>query len=159
MFVEFNTLSDASRIWIFQCNRSFTNDELTEIELAVKNYLDGWTSHGMPLRCSFELRYRRFIIIAADENQHLGGCSIDDMVRFVQELEKKYAVDLLDKMNVSFKQGEFICYKPLNEFKKMVQQKSVSENTIVFNNLVNTIYEYQNDWEVPMAESWHSRFL
>ncbi|GIZ14785.1 ABC transporter ATPase [Capnocytophaga catalasegens] len=159
MYVDFDQLSETSRVWIFQANRSFTEEELAEIEGFMKEYINNWTSHGTSLRASFELRYKRFLIVAADENQHLGGCSIDDMVRIIQELEKKYQVDLLDKMNVSFKQGEFIAYKPLNEFKKMVQQKSVSAKTIVFNNLVTNIYEYRNDWEVPLEDSWHSRFL
>ena len=159
MYIDFDQLSETSRVWIFQANRSLTEEELTDIEYSMKEYINNWTSHGTPLRASFEFRYKRFLIVATDENQHLGGCSIDDMVRVIQKLEKKYQIDLLDKMNVSFRQGEFIAYKPLNEFKKMVQQKSVSEKTIVFNNLVTNIYEYHNDWEIPLKDSWHSRFL
>ena len=87
------------------------------------------------------------------------GCSIDSSVSFIQNLEKKYEVDLLDKMNVAFKQGEFITYKTLLDFKKLAKEKAVSENTIVFNNLVNTIQEWNESWEVPAAESWHSRFF
>jgi len=68
-------------------------------------------------------------------------------------------VILLDKMNVSYKQGEFIAYKPLSDFKKMAKQKAVSKNTIVFNNLVNNKQEYKEHWEVPAAESWHARFM
>jgi hypothetical protein len=41
----------------------------------------------------------------------------------------------------------------------MVKQKAVSPQTIVFNNLVNTKAEYEEFWEVPMTESWHSRLL
>ena len=87
------------------------------------------------------------------------GCSIDKSVEFIQSLENKYAVDLLDKMNVTFKLGEHIAHKPLIEFKKMAKDKAVSENTIVFNNLVNTIEEWNDNWEVPAGESWHSRFF
>ena len=65
----------------------------------------------------------------------------------------------MDKMNVSYKQGEFIAYKTLLDFKKMAQQKAVSKNTIVFNNLVNNIAEFNENWEVPASESWHSRFI
>jgi hypothetical protein len=36
------------------------------------------------------------------------GCSIDSSVEFIQSLEQKYSVDLLDKMNVTFKLGEHI---------------------------------------------------
>ena len=62
-------------------------------------------------------------------------------------------------MNVSYKQGGFIAYKPLLEFKKMAKEKAVSKNTIVFNNLVTTVAEFNENWEVPASESWHSRFV
>lgn len=62
-------------------------------------------------------------------------------------------------MNVSYKQGEFVAYKTLLEFKKMAKEKAVSKNTVVFNNLVINKYEYENAWEVPASESWHNRFV
>jgi hypothetical protein len=58
-------------------------------------------------------------------------------------------VDLLDKMNVTFKLGEHIAHKPLIDFKKMVKDKAVTGNTIV-NNLINNIQEYNESWEVPL---------
>ena len=62
-------------------------------------------------------------------------------------------------MNVSYKQGEFIAYKSLLDFKKMAKQNAISKKTIVFNNLVTNITEFNENWEVPASESWHSRFL
>ena len=47
----------------------------------------------------------------------------------------------------------------LSDFRKMAKAKSVSANTVVFNNLVNTKAEYLENWEVPAKESWHNRFL
>ena len=87
------------------------------------------------------------------------GCSIDASVHYIQSLENKYNVDLLDKMNVSYKQGEYIAYKELKDFKKMAKERAVSKNTIVFNNLVATKQDYIENWEVPASESWHSRFM
>jgi hypothetical protein len=49
--------------------------------------------------------------------QSATGCSIDASVEFIQSLEQKYKVDLLDKMNVTFKL-ESILPKPLIDFKK-----------------------------------------
>ena len=99
-------------------------------------------------------------MIALDqEKQSASGCSIDASVQFIQELETSYSVDLMDKMNVSYKQGDYVAYKTLTDFKKMAKDKAVSKNTIVFNNLVNSIGEYQEFWEVPASESWHSRFV
>lgn len=81
------------------------------------------------------------------------------MVHFIQKLEKLYNITLLDKLNVSYRQGDFIAYKSLKDFKKMVKNNSVSKKTIVFNNLVQTKLEYVNNWETSAEESWHFRFF
>ena len=106
MYVPFENLPPESKVWIYQSNRKFTEEEWSAIETDLKTF-----------------------------------------------------IDLLDKMNVTFKLGEHIAHKPLIEFKKMAKDKAVSENTIVFNNLVNTIEEWNDNWEVPAGESWHSRFF
>ena len=160
MFVPFDTLPESSRVWIYQANRSFTDAELEEIYSKLENFIEQWTAHGANLKASFEVRYKRFIILALDQKMNVAtGCSIDESVKFIQQLEQDYNVDLLDKMNVSYKQGEFIAYKTLTDFRKMAKDKAVSPKTIVFNNLVNNKAEYLSDWEVPASESWHNRFL
>ncbi|MGM0635182.1 MAG: ABC transporter ATPase [Bacteroidota bacterium] len=160
MLVDFNELPDHARIWIYQANRSFTEEEQDEIRIRISSFLEEWTAHGSSLKAGFQLKYKRFIILGLDQSQaSASGCSIDASVHFIQELEKRYEVDLLDKMNVTFKQGKFLAYKDLKEFKKMVKNKAVSANTIVFNNLVNNKGEFEDAWEVPLSESWHSRFL
>lgn len=160
MFVPFESLPEESRIWIFQANRSFSDLELQEIEEKLRNFITRWTAHGADLKASYEIRYKRFIILALDQKVNSAtGCSIDASVHFIQQLEKEYNVDLLDKMNVSYKQGEHIAYKQLNDFRKMAKEKAVSPKTIVFNNLVNNKAEYLSEWEVPASESWHNRFL
>lgn len=160
MYVPFENLPEESRIWIYQSNRKFSDEEFAEIASALQIFVEGWAAHGIGLEASYELKYNRFIILAVNpENQAATGCSIDASVQFIQDLEKKYNVELLDKMNVTFKLGEHIAHKPLIEFKKMAKEKAVSGNTIVFNNLVNNIAEYRESWEVPADESWHSRFF
>ncbi|MDT0677360.1 ABC transporter ATPase [Autumnicola musiva] len=160
MLVPFNTLPDSARVWIYQSNRPFTEEEIQEITPTLENFIQQWTAHGAELKASFEIKYRRFIILGLDQQTNAAsGCSIDASVHFIQQLEKQYEVDLLDKMNVTYKQGEFIAYKNLSDFRKMAKEKAVSSKTIVFNNLVNNKAEYLSDWEVPASESWHNRFL
>jgi len=160
MFVNFDSLPDSSRIWIYQCNRSFSDSELEKISEKLKAFLERWTAHGADLKSGFEIKYKRFIVIALDQQVNAAtGCSIDASVKFIQELETTYKVDLMDKMNVSYKQGDYVAYKTLTDFKKMAKEKAVSKNTIVFNNLVNSKAEYAEFWEVPASESWHSRFV
>lgn len=160
MYVPFESLPEESKIWIYQSNRKFSEEEFAEIEKDLQVFVENWAAHGTSLEASFQLKYNRFIILAVDQEvQTATGCSIDSSVAFIQSLEKKYDVDLLDKMNVTFKLGEHVAHKPLIDFKKMAKDKAVTANTIVFNNLVNNIAEYNESWEVPAADSWHSRFF
>ena len=160
MLVDFNTLPETSRVWIYQANRSFTENEIEEIKSKLDVFIEKWTAHGSDLQSGYEFKYKRFIVIALNHNLNTAtGCSIDASVHFIQQLEKDYNVDLMDKMNVSYKQGEFIAYKTLVDFKKMAKQRAVSKHTIVFNNLVANKAEYLENWEVPASESWHNRFL
>lgn len=160
MLVDFNELPDESRVWVYQASRSFTEGELGEIKKGLEAFIEEWTAHGSDLKAGYDIKYNRFITLALDQSQTAAsGCSIDASVHFIQYLERKFEVQLLDKMNVSYKQGDHVVYKPLSDFKKMAKEKAVSKQTIVFNNLVVDKYEYMNHWEVPASESWHGRFM
>lgn len=160
MILPFDDMPTNSRIWIFQSNRSFSALETKEIEMSLSLFLRSWTAHGKSLLSAFKINYNRFIIIALDEsNNSASGCSIDSCIHFIQKLENNYKIDLLDKMNVTFKQGDFFSYKSINDFKKLVENRSVSRNTIVYNNMVVDIKDFLKNWEVPVSKSWHKRFF
>ena len=160
MMINFDEMPNDSRIWIYQSNRKFSRSEENEISMKIQTFLNDWTSHGSNLFSSFCIRYNRFIVIALNETKNKAtGCSIDALVGLIQSLEKDYNIDLLDKMNVSFKQGDYISYKSIIDFKNLIKDKSVSKNTIVFNNLVTDISDFKNNWEIPAYKSWHSRLF
>ena len=160
MLVDFNTLPEESRVWIYQANRSFTEQELEEIQAKLDTFITNWAAHGSDLQAGYTIKYKRFIVLGLNQSmKSASGCSIDASVHFIQQLEKDYNVDLMDKMNVSYKQGEYVAYKTLSDFRKMAKDKAISKNTIVFNNLVTNISEFNENWEVPASESWHSRFI
>tara|TARA_B100000575_G_C23127160_1_gene653215 strand:+ start:1692 stop:2177 length:486 start_codon:yes stop_codon:yes gene_type:complete len=160
MLVAFNKLPLDSRVWVYSSNRKFVRKEIISIRNDLEDFLSNWTSHNQNLETAFELRYDRFIIIAVNQEiNNASGCSIDNCVRFIKKLENKYEVDLLDKMNIIFKQDKHLYHKKLNEFISMYKNNSVSLNTVVFNNLVYNISEYKFKWEIPAKESWHKRFM
>jgi len=160
MIKDFNDLPDDSRLWIYQSNRKLSNEELAIIEPKIIEFLKQWTAHGKELDAGYEIKYNRFIVLGLNkENASASGCSIDASVNFIQSLEKEFGIDLMDKMNVTYYNGDFIAHKSLSDFKKMAKAKSVSKNTVVFNNLVNTKIDYIENWEVPAKDSWHNRFL
>lgn len=160
MWVPFEELPDESRVWIYPSSRPFTEDELPELERNLREFLQQWTAHGASLRAGYDLPYRRFIVIALDQSGNAAsGCSIDASVRFIQELERQFDLVLLDRMNVTYKQGEYLAHKSLEDFRKMAADRAVSPTTVVFNNLVTNKGEYRENWEVSALESWHARFF
>nr|WP_297309786.1 ABC transporter ATPase [uncultured Flavobacterium sp.] len=160
MFIPFEELPKSSRVWIYQSERKLSDEEVQIADEMLKTFVNDWAAHSTPLQASYQIIYNRFIVLAVNQEHHpASGCSIDASVRVIQDLEQKFNVDLLDKMNVTYKTGEFIAHKSLIDFKKMAKEKAVNGNTIVFNNLVNTIEEFEEFWEVPASESWHSRFF
>ncbi len=160
MTTDFKNLPNDSKIWIYQSNRKLSDDEVVNISPKIDAFLQQWTAHGKDLEAGYEIRYNRFIVLGLNqENASASGCSIDSSVNFIQSLEKEYDLDLLDKMNVTYYNGQYIAHKSLTDFKKMAKARSVSKNTVVFNNLVITKGDYLENWEVPAKDSWHSRFL
>jgi hypothetical protein len=160
MYIPFEELPLESKIWIYPTNRKLSDQEVDDISNLTSEFVNNWVAHDTPLHASFIIKYNRFLILAVNQEvQNATGCSIDKSVAFIQTLEQKYSIDLLDKMNVTYKQGENITHKSLIDFKKIAKEKAVTKNTIVFNNLVNTIGEWHEYWEVTAGESWHQRFF
>ena len=160
MFVEFDKMPDTSRIWIYQSNREFSSEEENVIKRNTKKFIDNWTRHGDDLKGSFTMVYNRFIVIAVDENfANVSGCSIDASVRFIQQIQSELNIDLLNKLHIAFKTNDDVNSVSLNDFRLFIASDKITQNTIVFNNLVNTKADFESKWEVPAKESWHQRLF
>ena len=95
-----------------------------------------------------------------DENYNdVSGCSIDASVHIIKELQNEFQVDLLNKMNVSFKDGSNINTVSLKDFKEFAKQQKIKANTVVFNNMVISKTDFEHAWEVEASNSWHAKFL
>ena len=159
MYVTEETLSEDARVWIYPSSRKFYPQEIEALEDKVETFIKNWKLDDENFKASFKVFYQRIIVIYADENTSLTNRDLDEVVVFILKLQQEYEVELLDKMNVCFKQGEFVQYKEVVEFRKLIKNKSVNARTVVFDNLVQTKYDLENYWEVPITESWYSRFL
>ncbi|QNM85906.1 ABC transporter ATPase [Polaribacter pectinis] len=160
MFTAYKNLPNNSRVWIYQSDREFTNKEIEFISAKAEEFINQWTRHGDDLKGSFTIKYNQFLVLAVDESfNNVSGCSIDSSVRFIQQLENELQLDLMNKMNVTFKDNDTINLVKLSDFQNFAKERKVTSETIVFNNMVNSKEEFENNWEVPAKESWHKRFL
>lgn len=160
MLVPFNELSKSSKVWIYQASKELTDDEITKIKEKLEKFLQNWQSHGKDLVTSYQILYNQFIILAIDEDKtNSSGCSIDASVAVLKELEQDLQVDLFNRMLVMFKINDNINTVNLQDFKRYVEEGKIDKNTTVFNNLVTNLKEFESNWETPVQNSWHKRFL
>ena len=160
MYTPYKNLPNNSRVWIYQSNREFTEKELEFISTKAEEFINSWTRHGDDLKGSYTIKYNQFLVLAVDESfNNVSGCSIDASVHFKQALEKELQLNLMDKMNVTFKNGNHINLVRLSDFQKFAKEHKITQETIVFNNMVATKEDFENSWEVPAKDSWHKRFL
>ncbi len=160
MFTEYKNLPNNSRVWIYQSDREFQEKEIDFISEKAEEFINQWTRHGYDLKGSFTIKYNQFLVLAVDESfNNVSGCSIDASVRFVKGLEHELKLDLMNKMNITFKDDENINLVTLSDFQKFAKEQKVTSETIVFNNMVSTKEDFENKWEIPANDSWHKRFL
>lgn len=160
MYVNFEDLDDAARVWIYQSSREFSENEVKEISLKIEGFIENWQRHGDDLKASYQIKYNQFIVLAVDEKfNNVSGCSIDASVNLIKKLENEFSVDLTNKLNISFKDENNINIVSMADFQKYAKLQKITSNTIVFNNMVTSKSDFKTSWEVPAIESWHKRFL
>ena len=152
------TISEDSRIWIYQSNKVFNEAEVTHIQQKLNDFTSQWLAHGNKLAALGEVRFNQFIILSVDEMQAgATGCSIDKSVKLIQEIEQELSVNLFDRFRVAYREGDNIISCNRQEFEDLIKTGKVTEQTMVFNNLISTRKELETNWQVPMKSSWHSQ--
>ncbi|MDD3721891.1 MAG: ABC transporter ATPase [Lutibacter sp.] len=160
MLVNFDSLEETSKIWIYQSNRAFTENEIAEIIPNIESFIGIWKRHGEDLKASYQIKYNQFIVIAVDENYNeVSGCSIDALVNLIKQFEQKFTVDLTNRLNISFKDNDNINVVSLADFQHYAKQQKITPNTVVFNNMLTKKADFAQNWEVTADKSWHKRFL
>ena len=152
MLVDFDTLPESSKVIIYPSSRKLYKDELPVFHEKISDFLND-IKH---LKVCFKSEYDRFILFFISDETPLSLEKNDELVAFVQSLEMEFKIILLDKVNVCFKQGEYVQMKEIADFKNLIKNKSVSNKTIVFDHFINTKEEYENYWKLPADESWVS---
>lgn len=157
---DYNLLSQDTKVWIFQANRELSAKECNSIIVELQAFVNNWISHGSLLKAHFKLLNNRFIIFFADEEgDRMCGRAIDASVRFVKELESKYSLSLLDRHRIAYKAGDAIRDCSMEEFTALYEKGIITDDTLVFNNLVVSKNEFENNWMIPLSLSWHNSYI
>lgn len=151
-------ISENAKVWIYQSNRLFTTDEEQAILNILNDFTSEWKAHGHGLAALGEVYYEQFIVLSVDEMiAGASGCSIDKSIQLMKEIEKKFNVNLFDRLRIAYISNEEIINCSREEFEKQIKNGLVTEQTLVFNNMISRRSELKTSWSIPLAKSWHAQ--
>ena len=163
MNLEYKNLLDEnfspdSRVWIYQSSRLFTLNEALTIEDLLNDFTDKWLSHGTPVKGAAYLFFGQFIILMADEKATgVSGCSTDSSVRLIKDIEQRFGVNMFDRTTLAFLVKDKVQLLPLSQLQYAFDNRFIDSHTLYFNNLVQTKVELENNWLIPIKDSWLSK--
>lgn len=158
---NYEELAGESRAWVFQANKELSETEQKAITDELTDFVDNWLSHGSLLKACFKLLNNRFIVFFVDEEgDRMCGRAIDASVRFVKALEAKHHLVLLDRSMMAYMDNDGkVQGCKLDELNTLMEQGKVTPETKVFNNLVQNKNEFEKNWLVTLAGSWHQNYI
>jgi hypothetical protein len=145
----------SSRVWIYQSSRLFSITEAFQIEDMLSEFIDTWNSHGAPVKGYANLFFGQFILLMADERASMiSGCSTDSSVRLIKEMETRFQVQLFDRQLLAFFIKDKVQLLPFSQLAFAVTSGFIQPETLYFNNTVPTKTELENNWIIPVKDSW-----
>ena len=160
MLTSVELMPDAARLWVYQADRPFTQEELEVVHQLTQQFVQGWAAHGAGLTASYVVEHNQFVVLMVDESrEQASGCSIDSSVGLIREIESRLGLSLLDRSKIAVLQDDELRLYPLNGIKAAVQSGEIRPNATVFNNAVSTYGDWKRSWRQPAQESWMGRFF
>lgn len=165
MWIDFDSITNDARLWVYQADRPLTSADVAAIGKALQPALNGWAAHGQPLLASAAVLENRFLVIAVDEDHSLpSGCSIDASVRFVRDVGQQLSrsggpVDFFDRSAAYRANDGSVQTLALGNIKTAVADGKLTPDTPVFNTLVKTKAELTTDWQKRAADTWLKRYF
>ena len=154
------SFSKDSRVWVYQASRLLSLSEALEVEELINRFCAEWRSHGADVDAYGNLFFGQFLILMADETRAgVSGCSTDSSVHFVKELGQQFKVDFFDRSNLAFVIKDKIQLLPLNQLPYAFENGFIDADTLYFNNTVLNKEQLENNWIIPIKDSWLARRL
>lgn len=150
-----NNFHSDSKVWVYQSSRLFSMDEALEIEELLNEFSRQWKSHGTPVKGDAHLFFGQFIILIADETATgVSGCSTDSSVRLIKDIEQRFKVNMFDRTTLAFVVKDKVELLPMAHLQHGFDNEFFNNETLYFNNLVQTKEELETNWMIPVKDSW-----
>ncbi|WP_317896826.1 hypothetical protein [Aurantibacillus circumpalustris] len=148
-----------NRVWTYIISAPLGDVELDQLLKAGTTFVEHWSAHENKLTATFEIFKKRIVVVKVDEDiTGASGCSIDKLTRFIKVSETMFGVELFNRLLIAYKNGEEVEIVHSSKIKELLDQKVISENSIVYNTSVGNRAELEV-WEQPLKNTWLNKYL
>lgn len=142
-------------IRFFGSSKPLQEEQSLFIKQELDDFLKSWNSHGTPLNAKVDVLFQRWVCIVADEEQEkAGGCSLDRLYRKVQDISEELKVNLTDRTLLTYLKDNIAHTVHFQDFIKSVKEDTLSLETPILDTTM-TDYEHfvASSW-IPAKDSW-----
>jgi hypothetical protein len=159
--VPFETLPDASRVWVFGSDRQLSDEGTKALLKGVDAHLEDWKAHGAPLTVGRTWREGRFLVVAVDQSTAgASGCSIDGLFRVLQQLEREAGASLIGGGRVFYRDATGAVQScSQGDIGALAQRGAITADTVVFDASLTDLGTWRGCFERPAKESWVNTLL
>jgi len=159
--VLFDSLPDASRVWVFGSDRALSGADADRLLAEVDRFLAQWKAHGVPLTCARDWRDERLLTIGVDSTREgASGCSIDGLFRVLQSIERPLGSRLVGGGRVFYRDadGRVQCVSR-DELTALAASGAIKDDTVVFDTGLTTMEAWRARFEAPARQTWVKQLL
>lgn len=159
--VSFDSLPDASRVWVFGSDRALSGAAADRLLAEVDRFLAQWKAHGVPLTCARDWRDERLLTIGVDSTREgASGCSIDGLFRVLQGIERPLGARLVGGGRVFYRDaaGRVQCVNR-EQLTALAASGVITDETTVFDTGLTTMDAWRARFEAPARATWVNQLL
>ena len=130
----FQNLHPQSKIWLYISPVSIDSVTKKNISSLFKDFVDDWKSHGKPVNGQLKFIKDNLLVVGADYfPDGMCGRAVDAQVRFINQINERFNLDLLNRTNIAFVKQDSIVVHNYNNLDDLIKKGTVNKSTVYCN--------------------------
>ena len=130
----FQNLHPQSKIWLYISPVSIDSVTKKNIFSLFKDFVDDWKSHGQPVNGQLKFIKDNLLVVGADYfPDGMCGRAVDAQVRFINQINEGFKLDLLNRTNIAFVKQDSIVVHNYYNLDALIKKGSVNKSTVYCN--------------------------
>lgn len=157
---EYKTYPDNAKVWVYQAANHLDNDDIAFLKVEIDDFINSWESHGSMLKADFDILHNLFVVFFVDEEgDRMCGRAQDASVNLMKKMEEQLETEFLNRMNLAYLNNDKAIPVKMGDFAKLIEEGTITENTLVFNNTITTKKEFDTIFKAPLKNSWQAQLM